>query len=192
MERLGRTLTQAEGYLDLELHDMALKQLATVPVEFQQQHVVVTLTAEALRAGGRFQEALPLYELLTRRKSADVGDFVGLGWCLKRMGKLRGASAAMKAGLDRHPASALLHYNLACYRSLQKLHRWAYESLDRAFELEPGFSELAPHESDFDAIKDKAAFQKLVELAKARSQAKASPPASANPGQALESQEGTE
>lgn len=57
------------------------------------------------------------------------------------------------AGLEGHPNSASLQFNLACFASLSGELGRACEHLDRAFALDPQAREWAATDSDLDAIR---------------------------------------
>lgn len=64
--------------------------------------------------------------------------------------------------IEASPQYGLLFYNLACCESLDGQTTEALEHLTRAIELSEQFREYAKNDSDFDAMRDGAAFKELV------------------------------
>lgn len=63
---------------------------------------------------------------------------------------------------EANPQYALLFYNLACCESLNGETTEALEHLRRSIELSEQFRNYAKNDSDFDAVRDEAAFKELV------------------------------
>jgi hypothetical protein len=59
----------------------------------------------------------------------------------------------------------MVHYNLACYRSLAGEVPGAIEALSNALELKAEYRELARADADFDPIRELPEFQRLVQEA---------------------------
>jgi tetratricopeptide (TPR) repeat protein len=84
--------------------------------------------------------ALPLYQAGRYAEAADRG---------KELVKVR-------------PDQPYLYYNVACCESLAGRPADAVEHLGRAIRMWEGCRDMAREDSDFDPIRDEAAFQKLV------------------------------
>ena len=67
-----------------------------------------------------------------------------------------------REAIEAHPEYALPLYNLACAESLAGHKEDAIEHLRRAIESREPLRSLANEDSDFDAVRDEAAFQELV------------------------------
>ena len=68
-------------------------------------------------------------------------------------GDPRQAYEITAAGLKDHPDNGSLHYNLACYASLDGDPDLALMHLSRAFELDPNTRDWASSDTDLDAIR---------------------------------------
>jgi uncharacterized Ntn-hydrolase superfamily protein len=74
-----------------------------------------------------------------------------------------GGIELMRGGLERaSDPSGVLLYQLACFESLAGKHDSAVEHLRAAIEAEPSWRADAQADSDFDAIRDDPAVQKLL------------------------------
>lgn len=161
-DRIRRQLSEAEGYLMLDMAARALQILESREDWATMQFEASFLTGEALRSLGRFREAIRPLELAATHRPTDPALAVALGWCYKRTNKLAQAIDALNRAVRAHSEDALLHYNLACYWSLAGNPEKAVESLGIAFDLEPMFRTSVRDETDFDALRGNPEFERLV------------------------------
>ena len=152
---------EAEGYLELDMPDHALGALARLgdPAGFDAQ--ALYLLGEALRAKGRYQEALVPLRRVAAATPENVHAWLALGWCHKRTGRIDRAIEPLEAALDVEPDHPLVHFNLACYWSLAGNKPNALEYLSRALTIEPDYHRLIDDEPDFDPIRFDPEFQAL-------------------------------
>lgn len=176
MTRLRRQaiLRQAAGYIELgellveadrplpasagRLFDRALAMLSELPEPTRARPDARLLEGEALRALGRYEEALVPLRAVTESDPARIEAWLGLGWCLKRIGRLSDAIAELERGLAGAPAQPILHYNLACYLSLDGSVQAAIEHLTQAIAIDGRFRALTEAEPDFDPIREDPRF----------------------------------
>jgi tetratricopeptide (TPR) repeat protein len=81
---------------------------------------------------------------------------------LYNSGDWEGYIEQAKPLIEAHPEHGSALYNLACVESLAGRKEDAIESLRTAIERWPRAKELAPNDSDFDAVRDEPAFKELV------------------------------
>jgi len=167
-------LRRAAGYLELgellvepdaetpaharRLLERALDELGQLPEEARQGGLASLLAGEALRAMGRWDEAL---QPLARAAAADperTEAWLGLGWCHKRLGRMPDAIRALEQGLAAAPQQPILLYNLACYHSLAGDVTAAIDHLTRAIAIDARFRDLTGQERDFDPIRSDPRF----------------------------------
>jgi tetratricopeptide (TPR) repeat protein len=161
--RRQQFVRQAEGYLELGMAQHALDVLARYGAPESLPGPACYLRGEALRALQRYEEAatalLRAAEFLPER-STEIG--LALGWCYKRIGRIDLAIQSLERALRDDPDHALLHYNLACYWSLDGNKRQALTFLARALELDQNLRDLIADESDFDSVRTDPAFKSLT------------------------------
>jgi len=167
-------LRRAAGYLELgellvepndptpatacRLLERSLEELGRLPPEVRSAAIASLIEGEALRAMGRWEEALVP---LTRAAEGDPKRFeawLGLGWCLKRLDRLGDAIRALEKGLAASAKQPILLYNLACYHSLAGNVAAAIDHLTRAIALDGRFRDLTGTEPDFDPIRSDPRF----------------------------------
>ncbi len=162
-------LRQAAGYIELgelllgpdavvaphsaRLLERALALLAKLPEPLKARGEPRILRAEALRALGRFAEALEPFRGAAFEEPQRVEAWMGLGWCLKRLDRLPDAIGALQAGVSACPRQPILSYNLACYCSLAGQVSAAIEHLAKAIAKDDRFRALTIIERDFDPIR---------------------------------------
>jgi len=66
-------------------------------------------------------------------------------------------------GLESHPESASLHFNLACLDAVGGRRDAALASLRKALELKPEMSDSARGDQDFASLRDDPEFRALVD-----------------------------
>lgn len=74
------------------------------------------------------------------------------------------ARQILAEGLEVHPESASLYYNLACLEAVQGDREAALAALRRALELRPEVSEWARDDEDFESLRDDPEFRALAAL----------------------------
>lgn len=171
MSRLRRQaiIREATGYIELgellvetdkpvprsaeKLLLRALGNLAELPEPTRSKPDVKLLEGEALRALGRWQEAIVPLTMVSEDDPARLEAWLGLGWCLKRLNRLDEAIGILEKGLAASPQQPILHYNLACYLSLGGNVQAAIEHLTRAIAIDGRFRDLTEVEPDFDPIR---------------------------------------
>jgi tetratricopeptide (TPR) repeat protein len=161
--RRQRILQSAEGYLELEMPDHALAAISRLTVE-EMNGIAFHLKGEALRAVGRYAEAIPSLRQAAEGAPGDVHIWLSLGWCYKRINRIDMAIESLEEALEAEPNEAIVHYNLACYWSLAGNKRNALLFLSQALELDADFRDKIASESDFDAIRSDPQFRSLASV----------------------------
>jgi Flp pilus assembly protein TadD len=174
-ERVKRRLTEAQGFLELatldsdsglssqDLLDAAQTQLDELAHCSILKTEIAYLQGAIHRERQSFGDAIPCFHKVLEDQPGHPMATVGLGWCLKRTGRLAEAIAPYIESIQRHPKMALLHYNLACYLSLLGRTAEALTALEHAFKLDADFRKLAPGELDFEPIRSLPEFQRLLQ-----------------------------
>jgi tetratricopeptide (TPR) repeat protein len=162
-------LGQAAGYIELgellvetdkpvpesarKLLLRALRVLDELPEPTRSKPDAKLLEGEALRALGCWQDAITPLTLVSQEDPLRLESWLGLGWCLKRLGRLDEAIAMLERGIEAAPRQPILHYNLACYLSLDGNVQAAIEHLTLAIAIDGRFRDLTEVEPDFDPIR---------------------------------------
>lgn len=165
-DQISRHLSEAEGYVMLNMPLKALEILERRSDWANMQFEASLIAGEALRMLERYREAAKSFENAAKLRPNDLQMAIPLAWCYKRTNRLAQAIATLETASNAHPEEALLHYNLACYWSLAGTRQKAFKSLARALELDVEFVRLISDEPDFDPVRDDPVFQRIVEAVK--------------------------
>jgi tetratricopeptide (TPR) repeat protein len=153
---LGELLAQPDLPTPPHAEKLLLRGLAAVrqlPEPTRSRPDARLLEGEGLRALGRFEEAIPPLTAVTEEHPERIEAWLGLGWCLKRIGRLDAAIDMLRKGLAASPQQPILFYNLSCYFSLDGNVAAAVEHLTQAIALDDRFRDLTQLEPDFDPIR---------------------------------------
>jgi len=173
-DRVKRYLNEVHGYLELagldedsgmcapHLLDLAQEKLDLVKGSRYEQTEIAFAQGSIHRERRAYGDAVPFYRKVLQNEPGHPSATIGLGWCLKRTGRLAEAIAPYVDSLQNHPKMAILHYNLACYLSLLGRTAESLTALEQAFRLDEDFRKMAKTESDFDPISTLPEFQRLV------------------------------
>jgi len=161
-DRIVRRLDEAEGYLMLDMPRRALEILSARDDWATMKFEASILTGEALRALGRYREALTPLEQAAALRPDDLAVAMALGWCYKRTQRLAQAIDALERALAKHPEEPLLYYNLACYWSLAGDAAKAIKALGEAIDLNPFLRDQVAQEDDFNPIRHDTDFERLI------------------------------
>ena len=164
IDRIRRRLSEAEGYLGLNMPERALEILQSQTDWATMQFEASYLTGETFRVLGNHREALKPLEVAAKLRPGDVGVAVALGWCYKRTHRLAQAIDSLARALRTNPNVPILHYNLACYWSLAGHVRKALDALATALDLDVDseIRMMIPAEPDFNLIRSEPEFTRLV------------------------------
>jgi tetratricopeptide (TPR) repeat protein len=180
-QRSELLLRQTAGYVELgellvdgdapvppsamKLLERARRTLAELPEGERESPQAMLLDAESLRAMGLWDEAIPVFLAAAVKAPQRLEPWLGRGWCLKRLGRLGEAVAALEEGLQANPNQPVLHYNLACYHSLAGEVSSAIEHLTKAISIDRRFRDLTQIEPDFDPIRSDPRFVAATHMA---------------------------
>lgn len=164
---LGELLVQPDMPAPPHAEKLLLRGLAAVnqlPEPTRSRPDARLLEGEALRALGRYEEAIVPLTAVSDEHPERIEAWLGLGWCLKRMGRLDAAIDMLRKGLAASPQQPILFYNLACYHSLDGNVAAAVEHLTQAIALDDRFRDLTQLEPDFDPIRKDPRFVAVTHI----------------------------
>ena len=150
-----RTIDKLDETEDLE---------AAMSEKVRNRHIahVSVLKGQACRIAKRYPEAIRFFELALDLDNDKFETLLAIAWCYKRNDQLADAIKALEHAVRLDGDCPLAQYNLACYLALNQDADRCLEHLARAFELDATYCERALSETDFDSIRDNAAFVDLM------------------------------
>jgi len=162
--RLKKITLRAEGYLELglPLHTLAEIQNADrLHLSFSSH--LFYLEGSALFELKKYRDALfPLGQAVLLDPT-EISYWLLIGMCQKRVGRCDLAIESLENALILQPNNTVVLYNLACYHALAKQTNKCLKYLARCLHLDPAFCEFVNHEPDFNLIRTKPEFHKIME-----------------------------
>ena len=157
--RRARLIEAAQGYLELEMADHAVKQLQAIDDPGECTLDVNRLWGEALRAKREYCAALQAFGRALQEEPTDLSILCGMAWCYKRTGELPQAIATMEQAYRCCPDEPIVLYNLSCYFALAGNKTQSLSWLGRALRMSGTLRDCLPGETDFDRFRDDPDFQ---------------------------------
>ena len=160
--RRQKLLNAAEGYLMLELPELALDSLNDIADPHRASFQVHFLRGEAYRQLQEHKAALIEYQQAYAENPEDVPLLMAMAWSFKRTGQLIQAIEAAECAYRLSPREAVLLYNMACYWSVAGNKKQSLSWLGRALRMDKSLRKLIPEEHDFDSLRDDPDFQLIA------------------------------
>ena len=162
--RCRKLLEAAEGYLELDMPQQALRELSALGDTYDDGFTFerYRLCGEAFRQGKRYEHALGAYLRALRIQDDDVSVLTALAWCYKRTDRIDKAIEFAEEAYQANPREPVLLYNLACYFAVAGHREQALMWLGRALRMNSSLRGLICDESDFDSMRDDPDFQFIV------------------------------
>jgi tetratricopeptide (TPR) repeat protein len=152
---LERSLLAAQGYIELEMPDEALRELDAIPQPDQAREEVLQMRLFVFMRSRQWDEALGICARLRRERPDCTTGYIHGAFCLHEMGRTLEAKHLLLAGpacLLREPT---YHYNLGCYDAVLGNLDEASHHLETSFQMDRKFREIAKYDPDLEAVKDR-------------------------------------
>jgi len=156
LNSVGRALFDAGRY---EKALAAFQEAVREDPEFLEARVS---QANALLMLRRYDDALGVCEDVIRRDPTFNRTYTAKANVLHRRGEAAAALEYYRKGLELAPRDSVANYNFACYWALEGDEAKCEEHLRRALEADPTHNSKAATDPDFDAVRDREWFQRLV------------------------------
>ncbi len=164
-ERSKRRIRAAQGYLELEMPDQALRELDEIEDPEGCRCMYHALRGEAFRIRKDYEAALLSYHQAHCGEPMNLVVLMGMAWCYKRTDQLNKAIQMMIRSYELDAENAIILYNLACYYCLDNDKSLTLSWLGRALRKDKALIKLIPDEPDFDNLREDADFKFIVESA---------------------------
>lgn len=147
-------LAHTRGFLELGMIAEAADELAAVDAADAERPEVLGLRACILQE----QKAWPALETLAARLAAaepdDVSWWITWAYATRRARTLAQAEAILLEAERRHPAEAIIQFNLGCYACQRGELPLAQKRVLRAIQLDEHFREPAANDPDLAPLRD--------------------------------------
>ncbi len=149
---LKKGLEAAVGYLSLGLLEEAWDELDSLRPALRADNAVIELRIEILLKLERWKSARILAEGQAKRFPGNPAWWLQWASALRRERSIEEARGVLWEAAQRHPACALIYYNLACYAAVLGDHEEAKGRLATAFALDDKLRTIAIGDPDLEAI----------------------------------------
>lgn len=149
---MERSLLAAQGYIELEMPDEAMREIDALPEEEQDREDVLQMRLFVHMRTKRWEEALKVCAHLRSVCPECTTGYIHGAFCLHEMGRTLDAKQLLLTGpvcLLREPT---YHYNLGCYDAVLGNLEEATRHLETSFEMDRKFREIAKYDPDLKPV----------------------------------------
>jgi tetratricopeptide (TPR) repeat protein len=147
-----RSLLSAQGYIELEMPEEALREIDAMSPKDQLREEVLQIRLFIVMHAKRFEQALSVCARLRATSPECATGYIHGAFCLHEMGRTIEAKQLLVEG----PSSLLLeptyHYNLGCYDAVLGNLNEAARHLETSFQMDRKFREIAKYDPDLKAV----------------------------------------
>jgi tetratricopeptide (TPR) repeat protein len=151
---LERSLLAAQGYIELDMPDEALRELDSIPQPDQSREEVLQMRLFVFMRSRHWDDAIAICSRIRRESPDCTTGYIHGAFCLHEMGRTLEAKQLLLTGpacLLREPT---YHYNLGCYDAVLGNLDEASHHLETSFQMDRKFREIAKYDPDLQAVKD--------------------------------------
>lgn len=151
-QELKGRLEAAAGYLSLGLPRDAWSELDSLPPALRSVDSAIELRIEILLNLKRWRLARVLAESQAKCFPENPAWWLQWAAALRQEKSIWAARGVLWEAVQRHPACALIQYNLACYASVSGEHQEALSRIATAIALDSGLRAIAIDDPDLKAV----------------------------------------
>lgn len=145
---LTRFRQEVEGYLELELPDLAEAEIDALPASLAHHAVVLDARLAVLMHRKQWQAAVVTGLTGCAATPGRTSFFIHTAFCLHELGRTEEAHLLLLSGpvaLRREP---LFHYNMGCYLAALGRRQEAGDHLEEAFRMDDSLRRFAKSDRD--------------------------------------------
>lgn len=136
------------------MFDHALEELDGLDDAYGSPKELLQMRLAILMEARRWQEALPVANILASSEASDPGNFVNLAYVTRRASGLEGARIILENAAKRFPQEAVIQYNLGCYACCSGQLDTAKAHLLTSFSLDTQYLEMSEKDEDLQPLRD--------------------------------------
>lgn len=151
---LKRCRQEVEGYLELDLPELADEILAALPARLTDHPLVMDARLSVLMHRKSWPEAVEAGLMGCAAVPGRAGFFIHTAFCLHEMGRTEEAHLLLLSGPAALRREPLFHYNISCYLAVLGKAGEARQHLAEAFRLDESLRTFARTDRDLKGLWD--------------------------------------
>ncbi len=153
MTEWDRRIVAAQGYVELDLHDEAQRELLHLPADQQNRVDVIEIRVLCHMHEQQWAEALKLSPKLCCLQPDEPGGFIHAAFCLHELGRTEEALDLLSRGPSSLRTKPVYYYNLGCYLARLGQNEKALQVLKQSFEMDGDLRRDARRDPDLHNLR---------------------------------------
>lgn len=150
--QIERTLLAAQGYIELEMPEVALRELDGLPPEDRARQEVLQVRLFIFMRARRWPEAMAVCDRLRAADPQQTTGYIHGAFCLHELGRTREARELLLRGPASLLREATYYYNLGCYHAVLGQLEEAQQAIEISFQMDDKFREIAKYDPDLKEV----------------------------------------
>lgn len=150
--RIERTLLAAQGYIELDMPETALRELDELPAEDQSRQEVLQVRLFIFMRARSWRDAMQVCDCLRAADPEQTTGYIHGAFCLHELGQTREAKNLLLSGPAALLREATYYYNMGCYDAVLGNLRDAQHALEISFKMDDKFREIAKYDPDLKEV----------------------------------------
>lgn len=150
--QIDRTLLAAQGYIELEMPEEALRELDELPPQDQARQEVLQVRLFIFMRGRRWRDAMSICDRLRAADPQQTTGYIHGAFCLHELGQTQEAKELLLSGPASLLREATYYYNLGCYDAVLGNLADAQHAIEISFKMDDKFREIAKYDPDLKAV----------------------------------------
>ena len=150
--QIERTLLAAQGYIELDMPETALRELDELPPRDQSRQEVLQVRLFIFMRWRNWKEAMRICDRLRKSDPGQTTGYIHGAFCLHELGRTREAKDLLLGGPAALLREATYYYNMGCYDAVLGNLRDAQHALEISFKMDDKFREIAKYDPDLKEV----------------------------------------
>lgn len=151
---LEKILLAAQGYIELDMPDEALRELDSLPPGAREGEAALQMRLFVLMRSRSWQEAGDVCRRMRELIPENTTGYIHGAFCLHEMGRTAEARELLLGGPPQLQEEPTYHYNLGCYAAVLGDLEEAQRHLKASFEMDKKFRDIARIDPDLRSVQD--------------------------------------
>ncbi len=150
--QIERTLLAAQGYIELDMPEVALRELDELPPEDQARQEVLQVRLFIFMRARNWAGAMKICDRLRAADPEQTTGYIHGAFCLHELGQTREAKDLLLSGPAALLREATYYYNMGCYDAVLGNLRDAQQAIEISFKMDDKFREIAKYDPDLKEV----------------------------------------